>query len=392
VLSERQDNPRLGRYVVKSFNDETVRAFVPPPLPPEPPVRIDALQSLLEQATYSLGRLDGLASAVPNLPLFIYAYVRKEAVLSSQIEGTQSSLSDLLLYESDGARGVPLQDVVEVSNYVAAMNHGLARLRGGFPLSLRLIREIHAILLSTGRGSEKTPGEFRRSQNWIGGTRPGTAAFVPPPPELVAGCMNELESFLHAGRQELPLLVKAALAHVQFETIHPFLDGNGRLGRLLITFLLCAGGVLREPILYLSLYFKQHRPMYYQLLDGVRTAGDWEAWLQFFLTGVRDTAEQSATAARRILATFDEDRRKIESLGRPASTVLRVFEHLQRNPIMSIPAAAETASMSPPTVSKAVKHMVGLGIVREITGRQRRRMFVYDAYVAILSEGTEPIR
>ena len=389
MSAEEDYDQRLGRYIVKTYGDESVRAFVPPPLPPNPPVRMEALQRLLEQANQSLGRLDGLASALPNLSLFIYAYVRKEAVLSSQIEGTQSSLSDLLLFENGEAPGVPLHDVLEVSNYVAALNHGLDRLRGGFPLSLRLIREIHGVLLSKGRGSDKQPGEFRQSQNWIGGTRPGTAAFVPPPPDLVPDCMNALELFLHEERADLPLLLKAGLIHVQFETIHPFLDGNGRLGRLLITFLLCAAGVLREPILYLSLYFKQHRSTYYDLLDRVRTKGDWKAWLDFFLTGVRDTAEQAADAAHRILAVFAEHRRKIEALGRPAPSVLRVFEYLQQHPILSIPAAAGSIGISAPTVAKSVEHMRQLGILREITGRQRHRLFVYEAYVAILNEGTE---
>lgn len=384
-------SPRRGRYIVKTYGAETVSEFVPPPLPPVPPVRLEPLQHLLEQANQSLGRLDGLASVLPNLSLFIYPYIRKEAVLSSQIEGTQSSLSDLLLFENDEAPGVPLDDVLEVSNYVAALNYGLDRLRGGFPLSLRLIREIHGVLLAKGRGSEKQPGEFRLSQNWIGGTRPGTAAFVPPPPDLVPECMNALELFLHEERNDLPLLLKAGLVHVQFETIHPFLDGNGRLGRLLITFLLCAAGVLREPILYLSLYLKQNRPVYYDLLDRVRSKGDWEAWLDFFLTGVRDTAEQAAAAARRILAVFAEDRRKIDTLGRPAASVLRVYDRLQRSPILSISGAARGIGISAPTVAKSMEHMRRLGILREITGRQRHRLFVYDAYLAILNEGTEPI-
>ena len=391
-MSAAENQTRLGRYVIKAYGEETVRAFVPPPLPPDPPVRLEGLQLLLEQANQSLGRLDGLASVLPNLSLFIYAYVRKEAVLSSQIEGTQSSLSDLLLFENDEAPGVPLNDVQEVSNYVAALNHGLERLRGGFPLSLRLIREIHEILLSKGRGSGKQAGEFRQSQNWIGGTRPGTAAFVPPPPELVLDCMGALELFLHEERADLPMVIKAGLVHVQFETIHPFLDGNGRLGRLLITFLLCAAGALREPILYLSLYFKQHRAEYYELLDRVRARGDWEAWLAFFLTGVRDTADQAAAAARRILSVFEEHRRKIDALGRPAASVLRVFEHMQRNPIVSIPATAVSIGISAPTVAKSLEHMQRLGILREITGRQRHRLFVYDAYLSILSEGTEPLR
>jgi Fic family protein len=382
----------LGHYIVRTYDGETVRAFVPPPLPPNPPVRLDALQRVLEQANQSLGRLDGFASILPNLPLFIYAYVRKEAVLSSQIEGTQSSLSDLLLFENDEMPGVPLKDVEEVSSYVAALDYGLARLRGGFPLSLRLIREIHEVLLSKGRGSNKQPGEFRQSQNWLGGTRPGTAAFVPPPPELVPECMSALELFLHEERADLPLLIRAGLVHVQFETIHPFLDGNGRLGRLLITFLLCAAGVLREPILYLSLYFKQHRSAYYDLLDRVRATGDWESWLEFFLTGVRDTAEQAATAAHRVLALFEEHHRRIEALGRPAASVLRIFEHMQRNPIVAIPNTAKSVGISAPTVAKSMEHMQRLGILREITGRQRHRLFVYDAYLAILNEGTEPIR
>lgn len=330
------------------------------------------------------------ASILPDLPLFIYTYVRKEAVLSSQIEGTQSSLSDLLLFENDEAPGVPLADVQEVSNYVAALNHGLTRLRGDFPLSLRLIREIHEVLLAKGRGSEKQPGEFRRSQNWLGGTRPGNAAFVPPPPDLVTKCMGQLELFLREERRDLPVLVKAGLAHVQFETIHPFLDGNGRLGRLLITFLLCVAGALHEPILYLSLFFKTNRQAYYELLDRVRTTGDWEAWLDFFLTGVKETADQAVNAARRIIALLEADRRKIESLGRPAASVLRVFQHAQTNPILSIGGASEKTGVSFPTVASAVEQMQRLGLLREITGKQRKRLFVYDPYLAILNEGTEP--
>ena len=285
-MPDTDHSARQGRYVIKQFQGETVRAFVPPPLPPVPPVDLARFQILLEQANQAIGRLDGLASLLPDLSLLLYTYVRKEAVLSSQIEGTQSSLSDLLLYENDEAPGAPIEDVQEVSNYVAAMNHGLERMRSGFPLSLRLIREIHEVLLSKGRGSGKQPGEFRRSQNWIGGSRPGNAVFVPPPPELLNDCLNQFELFLHDEQTGLPLLIRAGLIHVQFETIHPFLDGNGRLGRLLITFLLCAKA-LREPILYLSLYFKTNRAAYYELLDRVRTKGDWEAWLDFFLVGVR---------------------------------------------------------------------------------------------------------
>jgi Fic family protein len=386
------ENARVGRYVVTRYGAETVRAYVPTALPPNPPVSLTTLVRLLDQANQSLGRLDGLAALLPNIQLVIYAYVRKEAVLSSQIEGTQSSISDLLLYESSEAPGVPLDDVLEVSNYVHALDFGLRRMRGGFPLSLRLFREIHAVLLSRGRGSDKDPGEFRRSQNWIGGSRPGNASFVPPPPDQVLDCMGALELFLHDDRPDIPLLVKAGMVHVQFETIHPFLDGNGRVGRLLIPFLLCSAGVLREPILYLSLFFKQHRSTYYELLDRVRTKGDWESWLEFFLTGIRETADQAISAARRTLAIFEADRRKIDALGRPAASVLRVFEYAQRSLILSIPTAAEKIGLSAPTVAKSVYHLRRLGVLREMTGRQRRRHFVYDAYLNILNEGTEPLR
>lgn len=382
-------NNRIGTYVLKNFKDESFRAYVPPPLPPDPPLALQPLLSLLDQANQTLGRLDGLASILPDPSLFIYLYVRKEAVLSSQIEGTQSSFSDLVLFESAESPSVPLEDVQEVSNYVAAMNHGLRRLKEDFPLSLRLIREIHRILLSRGRGSEKQPGEFRLSQNWIGGTRPGNAAFVPPPPENVMESMGALEKFLHREHEDLPILVKAALIHVQFETIHPFLDGNGRLGRLLITFLLCAAGAIREPILYLSLYFKTNRARYYELLDRVRTHGDWETWIEFFLTGVRETAQQAADTSREILALIEGDRHKIEALGRPASSVLRVHQHLQRKPIITIPATAEQLSLSAPTVTKALQHMVKLGLVRETTGKQRHRLFTYHRYLDILNRGTE---
>jgi Fic family protein len=384
-------NQRLGRYISHQVGGELVRAFVPPPLPPDPPVRFNGLQLLLEQANQSLGRLDGMASVLPDIELFIYTYVRKEALLSSQIEGTQSSLSDLLLYENDEAPGVPMQDVQEVSNYVAALKHGLLRLRSGFPLSLRLIREIHEVLLSQGRGSSKEPGEFRRTQNWIGGTRPGNAAYVPPPPELVMECMGALEKFLHEERSDLPPLIRAGLVHVQFESIHPFLDGNGRLGRLLITFLLCAAGALREPILYLSLFFKTNRQTYYDLLMRVRETGDWEAWMEFFLRGVQEAADQAVSSARRIRALLDADRLRIEALGRPAASVLRIFQEVQTTPIFSIQTAVRKTGISFPTVNACVGHMRKLGLLREITGKRRRRLFVYDAYLNILNEGTEPL-
>jgi Fic family protein len=375
---------------VTSVGGENVRAFVPAPLPPSPTLALDGdLQRLLEAAVLAVGRLDGVSALLPDKALFLYAYVRKEAVLSSQIEGTQSSLSDLLLFELDEAPGVPLDDVVEVSNYVAALDHGLTRLHEGFPLSSRLIREIHEVLLSRGRGSSKAPGEFRSSQNWIGGSRPGNAAFVPPPPLLVPDCMAALERFLHAEGGGLPVLVRAGLAHVQFETIHPFLDGNGRVGRLLITLLLCHAGVLREPLLYLSLYFKQHRPTYYELLDRVRHDGDWEAWLSFFLEGVKQVAEGAVATAERLGAMFRSDRARIEGAGRRAGSALRVHEALKVRPIQSMSTAREAAVLSFPAASSAMDLLVELGIARELTGKRRNRLFVYDQYLNVLSEGTE---
>ena len=370
---------------------ERVEAFIPPPLPPAPPVRMDRLNSLLDNANLALGRLDGMTSVLPDTDLFLYMYVRKEALLSSQIEGTQSSLSELLLFERAELPGVTLDDVQDVANYVAAMDHGLARIREGFPISLRLIRGIHEKLLSKGRGSKRQPGEFRRSQNWIGGSRPGNAVFVPPPPGQVPDLMSDLEKFIHADTPEIPALIEAGLVHVQFETIHPFLDGNGRLGRLLIAFLLCTQGILKEPILYLSLYLKTHRQTYYDLLQWVRDRGDWEAWLEFFLEGIAETSRQAADTARELHDLFEADRRRIERLGRPATSALRVHRRLQRNPLVAIGDAARDLRLSPPTVANAVRHLESLGILRETTGKRRGRLFVYDAYLDILNRGTETI-
>jgi Fic family protein len=381
-----------GRYEVASVGGEQVRAFVPQALPPKPALALDGgLQALLESAVLAVGRLDGISTLLPDRELFLYAYVRKEAVLSSQIEGTQSSLSDLLLFELEEAPGAPLDDVVEVSNYVAALNHGLSRLRAGFPLSNRLIREIHGVLLERGRGSGKDPGEFRRSQNWIGGTRPGNAMFVPPPHGLVPECMGELERFLHSDEDGVPVLLRAALAHVQFETIHPFLDGNGRVGRLLITLLLCHAGMLREPLLYLSLYLKQHRSTYYELLDRVRRDGDWEAWLDFFLRGVKQVADGAVSTAERLGALFRADHQRVEKAGRRAGSALRVLEALKARPIQSTTSLSAATSLTFPTASSAVDLLVRVGIARELTGQRRNRVFVYDGYLAILNEGTEAL-
>src|SRR5207244_12255408 len=368
-----------------------LEAFIPRPLPPNPPVELAGLYQHLDRANQALGRLDALTTLLPDTKFFLYLYIRKEALLSSQIEGTQSSFSDLLLFESNAEPGVPVDDVEEVSNYVTAMQHGLRRIAGGFPLSLRLIREIHAILLRGGGGANRTPGEFRRSQNWVGGTRPGNAAFVPPPPERLMECLDNFERFLHDEKHRLPVLVEAGLVHVQFETIHPFLDGNGRLGRLLITLLLCAKGALKEPLLYLSLYFKRHRSRYYDHLQRVRTEGAWEEWLQFFVTGVSTTAQEAAETATRILRLFAAERKKIQQLGRPASSALQIHEYMQRKPVANIRAAAKALKLSIPTVTGALNHLVRLGVVGEVTGKRRDRFFTYSRYFNIVSEGTEPL-
>ena len=406
----------VGTYISSVAGGETVHAFVPAPLPPNPPLDLGGTrQTLLERATLALGRLDSISLLLPDPRLFLYAYVRREAVLSSQIEGTQSSLSDLLLFELDEVPGVPFDDVVEVSNYIAALEHGMARLREGFPLCNRLLREMHAKLMARGRGSEKAPGdksagkpictaesrseggsdrevrsEFRRSQNWIGGTRPGNAQFVPPPPQQVEPCMAALESFIHGEADTAPVLLKAALAHVQFETIHPFLDGNGRLGRLLIALLLHQGGLLAQPLLYLSLYFKQHRAVYYELLDRVRGDGDWEVWVDFFLEGVEQIANGAVQTARRLVALFQQDTQRAQVAGRGAANVLRALDALRQRPMSSLRQLCEDTGMAFPTASKSMQALVTLSIARELTGQRRNRVFVYDGYLNILNEGSEP--
>lgn len=382
-----------GEYVDASLAGERYQAFIPSPLPPDPPLELDpGLLAHLEKANRALGRLDGIADVLPDTGLFLYQYVRKEAVLSSQIEGTQSSLSDLLLFEIDEVPGVPLDDVREVSNYVAALDHGLKRMHEGFPLSLRLLKEIHSVLLSEGRGGEKQRGDFRRSQVWLGGSRPGNAAFVPPPPERLMECLDPFERFLHDDPVAMPVLIKAGLAHVQFETIHPFLDGNGRLGRLLITLLLLNEQALKAPLLYLSLYFKTRRAEYYDRLQQVRLHGDWEAWLRFFLQGIYETAQQAVEAARQLLQLFDTDRGRIRGLGRIAGSCLQVHDLLTRSPIVSIAEATEQLGINRTTISNCFHELQAMKLTREITGKRRNRLFVYDQYVTLLSEGTEPLR
>jgi Fic family protein len=388
------NRPAPGTCDTTAVGGETVRAFVPFPLPPVPPLDLGgARQRLLERATLALGRLDSVSTLLPDPQLFLYAYVRREAVLSSQIEGTQSSLSDLLLFELEEAPGAPAADVVEVSNYIAALDHGMTRLRDGFPLCNRLLREMHRHLMTRGRGSgsDKEPGEFRRSQNWIGGTRPGNARFVPPPPHQVEPCMAALERFLHDDADGMPVLVKSALAHVQFETIHPFLDGNGRLGRLLIALLLHHGGLLGQPLLYLSLHLKQHRTTYYDLLDRVRTHGDWEAWVDFFLEGVEATALGAVATALRLVALFTADTTRVQASGRTAANTLRVLAALRQRPMLTLGQLCTSAAMTFPTASKAMHRLVAAGIARELTGQRRHRVFIYDAYLTILNEGGEPL-
>ena len=375
---------------ISSVGGERVRAFVPPPLPPAPPIEIDGvLRQRLDEALLALGRLDGVSALLPDPDVFLYTYVRKEAVLSSQIEGTQSSLFDLLLAEIDAAPGVPLDDVAEVSRCVAALEHGLQRLRGGFPLSNRLLRETHEILFSGGRGATRQPGEFRRSQNWIGGARPGNAVFVPSPPDRVPELMAALERFLHDRPDRAPTLLKAALAHVQFETIHPFLDGNGRVGRILITLVLISEGALREPLLYLSLYFKQHRAAYYERLGAVRRDRDWGGWLGFFADAVVETAGSAVETSRHLTQLFERDLERIHALPRASGSAVLVHTRLRQRPLWTIQKLKEATGLSVPTVIRALEGLQRLGIVRETTGARRGRVYAYDEYLRVLNQGTE---
>jgi Fic family protein len=379
-----------GHYVTISTVGEKAQAFVPAPLPPAPPVEWSAeLREKFDQALLALGRLDSVSVLLPDTSLFLYMYVRKEAVLSSMIEGTQSSLSDLLLFEFEHQPGVPLDDVQEVSNYVAALNHGLNRLKESFPLSLRLLKEIHSVLLAKGRGTQCDPGEFRRSQNWIGGSRPGTAAFVPPPPEHVQECMGKLELFLHDRPEKTSVLIKAALAHVQFETIHPFLDGNGRLGRLIITLLLCSEKVLKEPMLYLSLYFKTHRQRYYELLNEVRLTGDWEAWLEFFADAVIHTATQAVDTAQQLMRLSAEDGQRINGLKRISGSAHLIHKAMLERPMASPKWIGQKTQLSPATVNACLRELEQIEVVQEVTGQKRNRLYSYVEYIRIMNEGTE---
>ena len=374
--------PPPGRYIKVAAAGESFKAFVPAPLPPDPPIGwSSALRRRFDDALLALGRLDALAAHLPNASLLLYGYVRKEAVLSSQIEGTQSSLSDLLLFEIDEQPGVPMDDVREVSRCVAALDHGLAKLRGGLPLSMRLLTGMHKVLLTHPRGRGKAPGELRRSQVWIGGTRPGNAAFVPPPASELAHCLGSMERFLNDEPDITPPLLKAALVHVQFETIHPFLDGNGRLGRLLIVLQLVADRILRIPMIYPSLFFKTHRALYYELLNEVRLHGDWERWLDFFAEGIEASAAQAANTANDVLALINADRTRIAGLGRAAGSALEVHQALQKQPIASSNALVKMTGLTPATVNKSLVHLEKLRVVAELTSRRRGRLFSYRRYV-----------
>jgi Fic family protein len=376
-----------GHYEASIGGGERCDAFVPFALPPDPPLFIEPfLQELFDQAHLELGRLDSISTLLPDPPVFLYSYVRKEAVMSSQIEGTQSSLADLMLFEMDAAPGVPIDDVREVSSYVAALDHGLRRLREGFPLCLRLIKEMHALLMTHGRGAGKNPGEWRKVQNWIGGAHPGRASFVPPPPQQVEPCLAALEGFLNDQPSRYPPLLKAALAHVQFETIHPFLDGNGRLGRLLITLVLAHEQVLHDPLLYLSVYFKAHRTTYYDLLQKVRRDGDWEAWLTFFAEAVSQTARQAVATAQALNRLTREDRERLQALGRQAGSARLVHDALCARPVSDIADICQRTALSPNTVAKLLTSLeADLGMVREATGQRRNRVFVYGGYLELLN-------
>ncbi len=383
---------RAGRYQTQRTG---YRAFTPTPLPPDPPVARDAeMDDLHFKAALALGKLDGAAGSLPNPDLFVFMYVRKEAVLSSQIEGTQASLIDVVEFEAGRLRPDRPHDVDEVINYVRAMNHGLARLKA-LPVSLRLIKEIHHSLLQGVRGQERAPGEFRTSQNWIGppGCTLQTASFVPPPPHEVVRALGDLENFIHAP-DPMPALLKVGMVHAQFETIHPFLDGNGRVGRLLITFLLCEQGVLSRPLLYLSYFFKQHRAEYYTLLQAVRDDGDWELWLKFFLRGVAAVATEATTKARQIASMREAHRALISTtIGAAAGNALLLHERLFERPVVAVNDVVDFTGVAFATANRLVDKLCELGILRETTGQRRNRVFAYSPYLAHFTDdqtGTPP--
>lgn len=385
----KQTSQRAGQVIVQQQGPEGFSAFIPRLLPPEPPLQFDTeMQHLLEKANRALGRLDGATYMLPNEELFLYMFVRKEAVLSSQIEGTQASLAELLEYEQQSSEDHPREDIKEVSNYVKAMYWGLERL-AKLPISIRLIRGIHNLLLAETRGGQRSPGEFRKSQNWIGGTRPGDAQFVPPPPHLILELMSNLEKFIHHPPDMMPSVIKAGIAHAQFETIHPFLDGNGRIGRLLITLMLCQEKVLEKPLLYLSLFFKKNRPAYYEALNAIRQHGDWEGWIKFYLQGIFEVSQQATEAARSIFNLQISHQERVAQLGRGAHTARQLLDRLYQFPFITVNQAAEALRVSAPTARLAINNLEKSGILKEISGKLRDRQYEYQPYLDIIREGTE---
>jgi Fic family protein len=379
------DSSRAGRMINQP---EGYRAFIPAPLPPDPPLAFDAqLATVLARASTALGRLDGVAATLPNPDLFVAMYVRREAVLSSQIEGTQSTLEDVLAYEIDPERTNLPRDIDEVVNYIGAIKYGLDRL-DSLPLSLRLLREIHGRLMTGTRGGNKSPGEFRQGQNWIGGVRGLVdATFIPPPPHDMRLALGNLERFLHDSDGLDPLIV-AALAHAQFETIHPFLDGNGRIGRLLITFLLCHEKVLQRPVLYLSHYLKQHRASYYDRLMAVRLSGDWEGWLRFFLTGVAEVARQAEQTARQIVQLREDIRQRAQA-AKMSATAFRLLDHLFQQPFINVNAARDHLRMSYVAANGLIGELCENGVLAEITGASRNRVFRFGPYLDLFADPAE---
>lgn len=378
-----------GQYTASIAGGVNCQAFIPDPLPPQPPLQLDnRLQSRINLAMLALGRLDAISVLLPDARLFLYSYVRKEAVMSSRIEGTQSSLSDLMLYEMDGVPGVPMHDVQEVSCYVSALELGVRRIREGQPIAFRLLTELHQALMTSGRGINKGPGEFRKNQVWIGGHRADEAIFVPAPANELANCWAELERFLNDAPEATDPLIKAALAHVQFETIHPFMDGNGRLGRLLIPLILVAANVLSEPLLYLSVFFKKHRQIYYDRLQQVRISGDWESWLLFFVDAVAETANQAVNTAQQLKQLRQVDRDRLSNLGRIAPSAQQVLDVLFEYPIANINTLVEHGNISAATAGKVMDKLAQpeLALVRELTGQKRNRVFAYSAYIEILNQ------
>ena len=383
---------RAGQFVRQQGGVEGYSAFIPAPLPPNPPVVLQGeMARLHEAAAYALGRLVG-ASARMDPERLLYMYVRKEAVLTSQIEGTQSTLTDLLQYENAGVPGTPVGEVREVSRYMDALFYALEQIgTGSLPLSLRLLKDVHRLLLAGGRGSTQAPGEFRRSQNWVGGTRPGNAAYVPPPPHEVLPALSNLEKYIHDEFGPTPALVKAGIAHAQFETIHPFLDGNGRIGRLLISLTLVVDGALTHPFFYISLYFKRNRRDYYDALQRIRTHGDWEGWIRFFLIGAESVANEATATAGALFDLFAIDRARVESLGRAAPSALKVFDFLRDRILISPTQVAEALGLTWPTVQAAVERLEALGITREVTGKKRDRIYAYERQLKALDQGTDEI-